>query len=118
MVHLVGSVAHAAAQDQLPEPGQARLDQINPLGKLPEAATPPKQSNPLGGQQTRALAKPRHRSLSGAGAIPPAFGRGRRTSFESFQRPEPVGMGRKKLGIEGYMAPTRSCCNAVNIQIG
>lgn len=56
------------------------------LDKLPQAARPSEPYNPLGGQEARSIDRAHHKRLSERRDLPPAFGRGQRSLFESFRR--------------------------------
>ena len=54
------------------------------LDQLPQTARPPEPDDPLGGKETKTLAKTRGRSFQGARATAYAFGRGQRTRYGSY----------------------------------
>ena len=84
------------------------------LEELPETARPPGPGDPMGGTETKALAKARYRSLQGAGAT--ACLRARPTdSLRVIPAEEFVGMGRRFIGIEKHVAVRRPCCDAVDM---
>ena len=86
------------------------------LEELPEIARPPGPGDPMGGTETKAFAKARYRSLQGAGAT--ACLRTRPTdSLRVIPAAEFVGMGSRFKGIEGHVAVTCPCCNAVDADI-
>lgn len=80
------------------------------LDQPSKAANPSEPGNPLGGQRTRALAKTRHVSLSGAGATTCLRARPM-DSIRIIPASEFVILGRRMLGsIDQYMAQIRPCC--------
>ena len=89
------------------------------LDRLPDTARPPGPGDPLKGCETKAFARARYRSLQGAGAT--ACLRARPTdSLRVVLAAELVGMGRRFLGIEEYVAIRcpRPCCDAVDVETG
>ena len=84
------------------------------IGKLPETVRPPGPDHPLGGSETRAFAKARHRSLQGAGAT--AGLRARPTdSPRVIPASQFVGIGRRFLGVEERVAVRCPCCDALDV---
>lgn len=84
-----------------------------------ETASPAKQGNPLGGQETIALNKARRRSLSAAGTtVPPALRARPKKSFRIvISESEIVSMGRRGVSIEecvASMSAPPACCAAVD----
>ena len=81
----------------------------NSLDRLPEPGRPPGPDDPFGGVETRDLAKARHRSMSGPGALACL----RAQPFDArlvIPPDEFVRMERRFLGIEPYMTPACPCC--------
>ena len=83
------------------------------LEELPETALPPRPGEALGGTETKAFAKPRYRSLQGAGATACLWARPT-DSLRAIPAAELAGMGRRFMGIEEHVV-RRPCCDAVDV---
>ena len=84
------------------------------LDLLPETARLPGPDDPLGGRETKTLAKARYRSRQGAGAT--ACLRARPTdSLRVIPATEFVGIGRRFMGIEEHVAVRCPCCDATDV---
>ena len=79
-----------------------------------QPAHPPGPDDPLGGRETKTLAKARYRSLQGAGAT--ACFRARPTdSLRVIPATDFVSIGRGFMGIEEHAAVRCPCCDATGV---
>ena len=84
------------------------------LDQLTGTARPPRPDDPLGGMETKTLAKARCRSLQGAGAT--ACLRAWPTdSLRIIPATEFVGIGRRFMGIEEHVAVRCLGCDATDV---
>ena len=89
--------------------GDALETFVASLDHLPAAGRRPAPDDPFGGVETSDLAKARHRSMSGPGAL--ACLRAQPSDARLvIPADEFVRMERRFLGIEPYVAPTCPCC--------
>ena len=84
------------------------------LDQLPETARPPGPDDPLGGRETKMLAKARHRSPQRAGATTCLRARPA-DSLRVFRATEFVGIGRRFMGIGEHVALRCPCCDATDV---